>query len=111
MWFGGFKYWFFLLEQKEVELTFNLFFAFRSLLLYLSNVNPFLSGIQHMSSLTAVAQEALLTQIQQKQLPKGHELLRIGQVSHHMYFIHRGLACIYYYFNEIDVTTYFAMDN
>ncbi|HYH15700.1 MAG TPA: Crp/Fnr family transcriptional regulator [Flavisolibacter sp.] len=74
-------------------------------------VNPFLTAIHHTSPLSAAAQEALLLNIQYKQFPKNHELLRIGQVSHYLYFIHTGLARIYYYFNELDVTTYFAMDN
>lgn len=92
-------------------LHFTLLFCFSPLLLYLGIVNPFLSAIHHISPLSAEAQEALLAHIQYKPLPKNHELLRIGQVSHHMYFIHKGLGRIYYYFNEIDVTTYFAMDN
>lgn len=74
-------------------------------------VNPFLAAIRRISPLSDEAQEALLAQIQFRQLPRNHELLRIGQVSHHMHFIHQGLARIYYYFHELDVTTYFAMDN
>jgi CRP-like cAMP-binding protein len=97
------------LLHKTKEQTFPLCCC--TALLYLSYVNPFVAAIQHISPLTTEAQDALLTHIQHKQFHKGHELLRIGQVSHHMYFIYKGLARIYYYYNEIDVTTYFAMDN
>jgi len=89
----------------------SFFFCFSPLLSYLGIVNPFLSAIHRISPLSAEAQEALLSHIQYRPLPKNHDLLRMGQVSHHMHFIHRGLARIYYYFNELDVTTYFAMDN
>lgn len=73
--------------------------------------HPFLAAIHQVSALSTEAQEALLAHIQHRQLPRNHALLRIGQVSHHMHFIHRGLARVYYYFKELDVTTYFAMDN
>jgi len=73
-------------------------------------VNPFLAAIHRISPLSTEAQEALLPHIAYRQLPRQHELLRMGQVSHHIHYIDKGLARIYYYFNEIDVTTYFAMD-
>ncbi len=42
--------------------------------------------------------------------PKGHFLVREGSVCHHIYFISRGVARIYYHKQEREVTEWLALD-
>lgn len=45
-----------------------------------------------------------------QKLPKNKDLLKVGQVAENMYFIHKGLARVYYHWQDKDVTDYFAID-
>ncbi|WP_224996233.1 Crp/Fnr family transcriptional regulator [Cesiribacter sp. SM1] len=72
--------------------------------------SPVTLALAKVSPLSIIEMEALETIVHQKQLPKHTELLKIGQVSYNMYFVARGLARVYYFRNEIEVTDYFAID-
>ena len=74
-------------------------------------INPCVEAFHHISPLSAETKEALEAVVTYRSLARNDELLAIGQVSHYLYFIHKGLARIYYYFRDVDVTTYFAADN
>ncbi|WP_234737014.1 Crp/Fnr family transcriptional regulator [Tellurirhabdus bombi] len=74
-------------------------------------MNPLLALVQQLSPLSAESQRAFEQIIRFDRFPKNTELLSIGAVSRHLYFIHRGLARVFYYKEDIDVTDYFAVDN
>lgn len=62
------------------------------------------------SPLCDEAKIALTACIKQKQYKRNTHLLKIGSVSHYMYFIQKGLARAHYQINGMDVTDYFAID-
>jgi CRP-like cAMP-binding protein len=74
-------------------------------------MNPLVQTISLISPLSEEAQVAFAEATRFRHLPKNTQLLQIGNVSHHLHFIHRGLARVYYYKDDIDVTDYFAIDN
>lgn len=74
-------------------------------------MNPLIQTLALVSPLPEEAQEALAAVTRFRHLRKNTELLQIGNVSHHLHFIHQGLARVYYYKDDIDVTDYFAIDN
>ncbi|HEY1024443.1 MAG TPA: Crp/Fnr family transcriptional regulator [Sphingobacteriaceae bacterium] len=74
-------------------------------------MNPLVEAINRVSSLTPTAQEKLNRCSSSQILPKNTHLLQTGNISTHFYYIHKGLARVYYHFNELEVTDYFAIDN
>ncbi|OIN56242.1 Crp/Fnr family transcriptional regulator [Arsenicibacter rosenii] len=56
------------------------------------------------------SRQALTDVLRTNTYRKHTELLTMGQVAHSMYFIRKGLARVYYYYKEMDVTDYFAID-
>ena len=74
-------------------------------------MNPLLQTLALVSPLSEEAQAALAEVTRFRHLPKNTVLLQIGNVSHHLHFIHRGLARVYYYKDDIDVTDYFAIED
>ena len=76
----------------------------------IEQVSPVTSAMAQLSSLSAMETEALEKIIRRRQLPRNTDLLKIGQVSYHMYFVNTGLARVYYQRGDMDVTDYFAID-
>jgi signal-transduction protein with cAMP-binding, CBS, and nucleotidyltransferase domain len=74
-------------------------------------MNPLIQTLSLVSPLSEEAQGALAEVTRFRQLRKNTGLLQIGNVSHHLHFIHQGLARVYYYKDAIDITDYFAIDN
>ncbi|WP_247234604.1 Crp/Fnr family transcriptional regulator [Telluribacter sp. SYSU D00476] len=74
------------------------------------HVSPVTSAIARLSPLSAIEVEALEKIIHRKQLPRNTDLLKVGQVSYHMYFVNIGLVRVYYHRDDLDVTDYFAID-
>lgn len=72
--------------------------------------SPVTLALAGLSSFSEEEKDALEKIIHCQQLSKKTELLKIGQVSFKMYFVHKGLARVYYYRNDTEVTDYFAMD-
>jgi CRP-like cAMP-binding protein len=73
-------------------------------------MNPLVQLIHQVSPLSAAAQTALEEAVQFQHLPKNTELLKIGQISQRLYYIQQGLARVYYYKGDVDITDYFAID-
>lgn len=46
-----------------------------------------------------------------EELPKGHLLLKEGQVAHRLYFLEKGTARTYYYHNGKDITSWIYGEN
>lgn len=72
--------------------------------------SPLTLALAKVSPLSEIEMEALEMIVHRKQLSKNTELLKIGQVSYHMYFVGKGLVRVYYFRHEIEVTDYFAID-
>lgn len=69
-----------------------------------------LQALQTVSPMSPEAVNALETSIEHETRKRGTHLLKIGGVSHYMYFIKRGVARVHYEINGMDVTDYFAID-
>ncbi|KAB2917630.1 MAG: Crp/Fnr family transcriptional regulator [Bacteroidetes bacterium] len=69
-----------------------------------------LHSLMLISPLSAEAQAALSEIIEEKPYKRNTHLLKIGGVSHYMYFVNEGVARVYYEVNGLDVTDYFAID-
>jgi CRP-like cAMP-binding protein len=74
-------------------------------------MNPLIQTLCLVSPLSEEAQGALAEVTRFRQLRKNTEVLQIGNVAHHLHFIHKGLARVFYYKDDIDITDYFAIDN
>lgn len=73
-------------------------------------INPILSTFKTLGYLSDEATQALNDIISCKEFPKNSNLLEIGQRASTMYYVQKGLARVYYYFDGKDVTDYFATD-
>lgn len=62
------------------------------------------------SPLSTESLAALSEIIEEKHYKRNTHLLKIGSVSHYMYFVNEGVARVYYEVNGLDVTDYFAID-
>lgn len=69
-----------------------------------------LHSLALISPLSDEAQAALSEIIEEKHYKRNTHLLKIGGVSHYMYFVNEGVARVYYEVNGLDVTDYFAID-
>lgn len=69
-----------------------------------------LHSLALISPLSTEAQAALSAIIEEKHHKRNTHLLKIGGVSHYMYFVNKGVARVYYEVNGLDVTDYFAID-
>lgn len=69
-----------------------------------------LHALMAISPLSAESQAAFSEIIEKKQHKRNTHLLKIGGVSHYMYFVNKGVARVYYEVNGLDVTDYFAID-
>lgn len=68
------------------------------------------NAILQLSPLSAESSSSFLGAWQQWEVPKDHLLLRSHQVADYIYFIQKGIARIYYYKNEKEITEWIAMD-
>jgi CRP-like cAMP-binding protein len=82
-------------------------FKFLSEILF---VNPLEKAITSISSLSSDSRNVFLNAWKYWQVPKDHVLLREHTVSDYIYFIQKGIARIYYYKNEKEITEWIAMD-
>ncbi len=69
-----------------------------------------IEAITAISPLRPESRQALAAVLRTTTCRRHTELLAMGQVAHSMYFIRKGLARVYYYHKEMDVTDYFAID-
>ncbi|MGV3597694.1 MAG: Crp/Fnr family transcriptional regulator [Bacteroidota bacterium] len=69
-----------------------------------------LHSFMAISPLSSESQAALSEIIEEKHYKRNTHLLKIGSVSHYMYFVNKGIARVYYVVNGMDVTDYFAID-
>jgi CRP-like cAMP-binding protein len=74
-------------------------------------MNPLIRAVEQLSPLSTESRAAFERIIQSRPVARQTELLSVGNVAHHLYFIHRGLARVFYYKEGLDVTDYFAIDN
>jgi CRP-like cAMP-binding protein len=73
-------------------------------------VSPLEKAIAGISLLSAESGNAFLNAWQYWPTPKDHLLLREHSVSDYFYFIQKGVARIYYYKNDKEITEWIAMD-
>lgn len=74
-------------------------------------MNPLVSALTSFSHTPVSAIQELEEAVTTKAVAKGECLLEIGQIARKMYFIHAGVARVYYLKESRDVTDYFAVDN
>jgi CRP-like cAMP-binding protein len=74
-------------------------------------VDQLKKAITTISSLSPEGETAFLNAWKYWQLPKDQLLLREHTISDYIYFIKKGVARIYYYKNEKEITEWVAMDN
>jgi CRP-like cAMP-binding protein len=73
-------------------------------------VNPLEKAITDISSLSSESGVAFLNAWKYWAVPKDHLLLREQSVSDYFYFIQKGVARIYYYKNDKEITEWIALD-
>jgi CRP-like cAMP-binding protein len=73
-------------------------------------VDPLEKAITAMSPLSPESSNAFLNAWKYWSTPKDHYLLREHTVSDYIYFIKKGVARIYYYKNNKEITEWIAMD-
>ena len=69
-----------------------------------------LETMQAISPLSPQATQALQSVIHSSAYKNNAHLLKIGQVAHHIYFVKKGIGRVFYHFNGLDVTDYFAIE-
>lgn len=73
-------------------------------------MDPLQEAVFHISPLSEESARDFLGAWQQWEVPKAHLLLRQQQVADYIYFIQQGIARIYYYKNEKEITEWIARD-
>jgi len=73
-------------------------------------VDPLEKAITGISSLSSESRNVFLNAWKYWSVPKDHLLLREHTVSDYIYFIQKGIARIYYYKNDKEITEWIAMD-
>lgn len=73
-------------------------------------VEKFLSYLDRISPLSAESKELILSFSYPILIPKYDDLQSIGQTCTTIYFVYEGIARIYYYKEDKDVTEYFALE-
>jgi len=68
------------------------------------------AGIQKISSLNAESREAFLAAWKHWSTPKDHYLVREHTIADYLFFIQKGVARIYYYKNDKEITEWIALD-
>lgn len=74
-------------------------------------MDNFLKYIRNVTHLSDESMEAFVISWKSLSLPKGHFLVRQGEVSRHFYYLHHGAVRIFYYKNDKEVTEYLTLDN
>lgn len=73
------------------------------------NLPPFIKSVANLSPQT---ERIISTIFQRNEYPKGHFLYRQDDVCHHIFYIEKGLARVYYYTNGgKEITAWFSADN
>ena len=68
--------------------------------------------IRNTDNLSAVTEEKIKAILQRDEFPKGHILFRQGGICHHIYYIEKGLARIFYHTESgKEVTAWFFAEN
>jgi len=73
-------------------------------------VNPLEKAITNISPLSSQSRDPFLNAWKYWSVPKEHCLLREHTISDYIYFIQKGVARIYYYKNDKEITEWIAMD-
>lgn len=74
-------------------------------------MDAFFAYTSKLANLSEESKEALATEANYLQLPKGHVLLRPGAVCHYLYFVEQGLTRTYYIKDGKDVTDWISTEN
>ncbi|MBK7935595.1 MAG: Crp/Fnr family transcriptional regulator [Lewinellaceae bacterium] len=74
-------------------------------------MDHFLTHIRGLSRLSEDSLQAFAALWKPYSLPKGHFLVREGEISRHFYYLSRGAARIFYYKNDREVTEYLTLDD
>ena len=77
----------------------------------MATTDPMMRALERFSPLSRVARESILNITKIHQYPKGHHLLRIGQIDRHFHYIEKGAGRVYYLRDGLDVSDYFALDD
>ncbi|WP_400191916.1 Crp/Fnr family transcriptional regulator [Hymenobacter sp. B81] len=73
-------------------------------------LSPLTATLHQFSPLPAAAATALDQCVARREVARNAALLAVGEVSRHLYFVHTGLARVFYFHEAVDVTDYFAID-
>jgi CRP-like cAMP-binding protein len=73
--------------------------------------NPLIAALLQISALSEASVIALDGLINYHKYSKNSSLLSFGSVAQYIFFIHKGLARVFYYRDDRDVTDYFAVGN
>ncbi len=78
--------------------------------LYLRTMEDLLQKLDQLYRLPESVRSEFIEAWRPLSFPKGHTLLREGSINHYLYFISKGVARIYYYKHEREVTEWLALD-
>lgn len=71
----------------------------------------FIKRIDGIGELSAKSKAAFLDAWEEWSVPKDHFLVRENAVAHHLFYLKKGIARIYYFKNEKEITEWIALDN
>lgn len=74
-------------------------------------MNRFILSLEKISGLSHEGKKKLIDIVCTKDLAKGEKILNLHAVCHHIYFIEKGIARIYYLKKGKDVTEWFAFED
>ncbi len=74
-------------------------------------MTPLLHFFDQYNPLTDAAKTAIQAICTTQTIKKGHDLQPIGHTCRTIYFIQKGMARIYYYKDDVDITESFAFEN
>lgn len=71
----------------------------------------FIKRIDRISQLSAESKNNFLGAWEEWSVPKDHFLVRENAIAHHLFYIKKGVARIYYFKNGKEITEWIALDN
>lgn len=74
-------------------------------------MNAFINAIHAISPISQKAADALGNSVSFITVKKNTHILEPGQIAKNIYFIDKGIARAYYFFDGMDVTDYFAVES
>lgn len=78
---------------------------------YYCNMENFITFLEQVCPISEESLEAVRPKLKVQYFPKNHILIREGDICNRLYFIDKGLARIFYYKNNKEITDWFGTEH